>query len=359
MITGVEIITDAVRWSDLLRTTFNSMQDVYFDTALLETYAKQYGARYEAAFFEDDSIIIFYPYLVRDIKKTPLFSKLSGDLFDITTPYGYGGPLVVVKQQEKLTQSLTTFRDKFERYAHQQNFVTEFVRFHPILENHQYFENALEIVQLSPVATADLTLQPDVLFTRFGTDKQRGIRKAEHAGVQIELVHTITRPLIQEFLQIYRETMDKNTAEKKYYFTESHIQELCVALGKKLFLARAVFGDVCIASYLVFQSGGYLTNYLSGHRRAYQQYYPKNKVIWELEKYGHAQGFRFYNLGGGRPRLLSFKAGFSTELKPFYIGKKIYKKEIYDMLIDMASLNDDEKKFFPAYRHSRIYSELM
>lgn len=359
MKTTFDIITDTSRWRRILETTFSAMQDIYFGPELLEIYAKQYNACSEAVFYEDDSVTVFYPYLVRDIKKIPLFSKLPGDLFDITTPYGYGGPLVAVKQPEQLTGSIDAFRSQFEQYAEQQHFVTEFVRFNPIIENHRYFETMLEVIQLSPVAIADLTLPPEALFAHFNTDKQRGIRKAEQAGVRVEFAHTITVPLIQEFLQIYLETMDKNTAEEKYYFNETQIRELCIALGLKLFLARALLGDVCIASYLVFQSGGYLTNYLSGNLRAYHQFYSKNKIIWELEKYGHTQGYRFYNLGGGRPTQLSFKAGFSTELKSFYIGKKVYKKDVYDTLVNMAALNDDEKKFFPAYRHTRIYPELI
>ncbi len=359
MAAALEIITDASQWSDLLRTTFSSMQDVYFGTALFEIYAKQYGARYEAAFYEDDSVVVFYPYLVRDIKKIPLFSKLTGDFFDITTPYGYGGPLVSVKNAIGVSQSITIFREQFEKYAHQQNYVAEFIRFHPLIGSHHFFESSIDVVQLSPVAVADLTLQPDVLFARFSTDKQRGIRKAESSGVQVEFVHAITASEIQEFLTIYRETMDKNVAEVKYYFTAQQIQELCIALGPAIFLVKALLGEVCIASYLVFQSGGYLTNYLSGNLQAYRQFYPKNKVIWELEKYGHARGYRFYNLGGGRPSLLSFKAGFSTELKPFYIGKKIFKKDMYTRLVDMTSLTESKKNFFPAYRHTDVYPELL
>jgi hypothetical protein len=352
---SLTILKRTSEWPAALSIVCSGVQDVYYAPEFFEVYSRQYGATPEAVFYEDEDIAVFYPYLLRDIKKIPAFVDLRGDWFDITTPYGYGGPLI----KEKSTKAAIAFArylSEFESYAHERSIVTEFIRFHPVLENHRYFKKAHPSGE---VAVTDLSLPPEELLRHFKSDKRRGIKKAEQLGVSVELVHELSDAHLKEFLSIYNETMDKNKAEAKYYFNHAQLRELADALGPKLFMMRALREEECVANYLLFQSGPYLTNYLSGHRRADEYSYSKNKVIWEAAKYGHKYGCRFYNLGGGRPSLLSFKAGFATELKVFFTAKNVLLPERYKELLTVANVSEEEAKFFPSYRHPRLYQALL
>jgi hypothetical protein len=352
-----EILNTEDRWNAALKD-FGEDVDIYFIFSFFQVYAKQYNAIPEAAFLKTDRTKIFYPYLVRSIADVPSFSDKM-DLKDITTPYGYGGPLVSSKDQDSAIEDMATFRNQFEEHAKDQKFITEFIRFHPSCGGEEYFKPYMEIVQAGSVALTDLNLETTELFARFAKDKQRGIKKAEKAGVEVFFKDIISNEDITEFLLLYEETMDRNSAEEKYYFDKKQIVELVQNLAGHLLLVKAIYESKTISSYLVFKSGGFLTNYLSSSSASAHHLYPKNKVIWELIKYGHEQGMKVYNLGGGKPSLLQFKSGFGGEVKPFYLGKRIFDPDMYELLIHKAQLSETEKNFFPAYRHSRLYGKLM
>jgi lipid II:glycine glycyltransferase (peptidoglycan interpeptide bridge formation enzyme) len=126
-----------------------------------------------------------------------------------------------------------------------------------------------------------------------------------------------------------------------------------------MFMVRALQDEECIASYLVFESGSFLTNYLSGHKVTANSTYAKYKVIWDLVVYGVGKGMSHYNLGGGRPSLLAFKSGFSNEIRPFYLGKRIILPQVYKDLLAIIGARSDESQFFPGYRTPELYPELM
>ncbi len=358
MMPNLEVVAGRERWDAILQASFASDADIYFIFDLCDAYAAQYGAVAEAVFYADEHLELFYPYLVRDIRRIPLFAGLADEACDIVTPYGYGGPLIKVTGPQA-TESMARFRAQFEEYAHGRNFVSEFIRFHPALDAAPFLKPHIEVSEAGSVALIQLDLLPEEIIKRFASDKRRGVKKAEQAGVEVEFVHQPTEGDIAEFLALYEQTMDRNTAEDKYYFSAPHLLALKRRLGDKFFLVRAILGGECISSYLIFEQGVYLTNFLSGSSSAHHQYYPKNKIIWELVKYGHKRGCKIYNLGGGRPSLLNFKAGFATELRPFYVGKKIFNQGMYDKLVYMAALSPEEQKFFPAYRHTKLYPDLL
>lgn len=347
--------TDKEQWELSLHKVVEGEPDVYFRPGLLSVYAEQYGATAEAVFHEDADIAIFYPYLLRDLRRIPALSE-SDACFDVTTLYGYGGPLVK-KKSDAFLEGFARFRNLWQEEARSRSIVSEFIRFHPVLGNHVWY--GTDASKAGSVALIDLSLSLDTLFAHFAKDKQRGVRKAEKLGVEVEIIQNPSTEYLKEFLDIYVETMDKNKAEQKYYFTIRALEELRDQLGHELSLARGMHGGTCIASYLVFESGPYLTNYLSGHHQSANRFYAKQKIIFELMRYGQTQGHSFYNLGGGRPSLFSFKAAFATTTPDFYIGKIIHLPNRYAALAETANVTEAEKEFFPAYRHPRLYDKLM
>jgi hypothetical protein len=66
------------------------------------------------------------------------------------------------------------------------------------------------------------------------------------------------------------------------------------------------------------------------------------------------EGFKFFNLGGGRgseeDSLFKFKSSFAKNFKEFKIWKHVVNKDIYQMLTEKHLGTEVETDFFPAYR---------
>ena len=97
--------------------------------------------------YEDVSVRICYVLMKSDIAGCSSFKNYLpfGKYFDFQTPYGYGGPLVdgefSVKSQRQFVEQLNAFCNK-------NGIVSQFIRFHPMLENQTLFSNVSENVYI-------------------------------------------------------------------------------------------------------------------------------------------------------------------------------------------------------------------
>jgi len=88
-------IKDRIAWISLLKEEFSEYNDIYFGYEYFELYKRHYGGEPEAIFWKDKNIKIFWTHLIRDISKIEQFKDFK--YYDLTTPYGYGGPLIITK----------------------------------------------------------------------------------------------------------------------------------------------------------------------------------------------------------------------------------------------------------------------
>ncbi len=94
----------------------------------LELHERYGDGQAEAVFYESAYGMVYYPFLIR---------KIMGTKFvDITTPYGYGGPLFKAINEESNLMLAQEFMRVFEKYCLLKDVVSEFIRFTPHLCNH-------------------------------------------------------------------------------------------------------------------------------------------------------------------------------------------------------------------------------
>ena len=91
----MQIVKNKIEWNKILKTNFQELMDVYFRYEYFNLYSKTYEVLPEALFWENKKIKIFWSHLIRKINNIDLYKDYTYN--DLTTPYGYGGPLILPK----------------------------------------------------------------------------------------------------------------------------------------------------------------------------------------------------------------------------------------------------------------------
>lgn len=337
-------------WDNIVRT-FEK-----FDTYWLSGYVKAFkihGDGEPLLFYyegkgKDEGVRGINVVMKRDIYKDERFADriASNTLFDFVTPYGYGGWLI---ENEFCKDTAQLFID-YERWCIKNNIVSEFVRFHPVVKNHLECKASYEVIELGEVVAMDLT-SPEIIWQNIVSKNRNVIRKAIKNDV---VVYNGRYPEIFEtFRNIYNKTMDKDEADKYYYFEPEFYQSVLSDLPENAQVFYAVKDNVVIAAAIMLGSNGMIDYHLSGSLREYSSLAATNLILYKTALWGCANGYKSLYLGGGvgsgEDSLFKFKRAFyKGELNRFNIGKKIFMQEKYDELVSMRE--ETESNFFPKYR---------
>lgn len=281
----------------------------------------------------------------RDVAKDQHFAGTleEGEYFDLITPYGYGGWLIEGEETEGLF-------DTYQAWCETNNIISEFVRFHPMVKNHEKASCFYKIVQLGKVVHMDLE-SPETIWSNLTKFNRNRIRKAIKNGVKI---YNGRYPEIYEtFRKIYNSTMEKVGAEDYYYFEPEFYTSVLNDLPQNAQVFYAVKDGIVIAASIILAANGMMNYHLSGSLREYSSLAANNLLLYETALWGAANGYKSLYLGGGvgskKDSLFRFKRTFfKGELKHFFIGKKIYIQEKYNELAKMRNISEDF--FFPGYR---------
>ncbi|TWT24355.1 GNAT family N-acetyltransferase [Planomicrobium sp. CPCC 101110] len=336
---------DSAHWNSIIDGF--SDKDIYFYFEYIMSSLSLDDGEALLFLFESENGKIAYPAVKRKVT-----AKTNVELYDITTPYGYGGPLMEVYCNRKCL--ISEFREAFNEYCSTHCIVSEFVRFHPLLSNHRGFEEEMEIVPLSH--TIEINLQQEGnLLDRLPGKNRNMIRKALKNDVEVKKVDIGS--YLGEFLSMYYATMDRNRASGFYYFTEEYFKETIKLFGPDLHLFGAFLEGQMISSTLILTKGNFMHYHLSGSAREYQHLGANNVLLYEVAKWGEENGMQRFHLGGGYSgdgdSLFRFKKSFSSsEPLQFCIGKKIHNPNYYHMLVLENDITEDSG-FFPLYRSKK------
>lgn len=323
-------------------------QDIYFEPHYGKLCAIIEGGSLEIFDLQTDHGRVRSMFLKR---KLPLALDPQQTFFDITTPYGYGGPIIMALTGDK-ESLLREFSQRFAAYCEKERIICEFVRFHPILGNAQDFRSCYETVYMRKTVVTPLQAGVDPLTQQFSKSARKTIRKGLHHGAQIEIVENPGN--LDIFTSIYYDTMNRKDAENFYYFPREYFDYLLKHLNHHFINVNIWLGGQCIASGIYFIYDEIMQIHLSGTRREYLQLSPAYLLRYGAINWAKEQGFRYVHHGGGvsndpHDRLFQFKSRFSrSEPLDFYIGKKIYLQSVYDEIT--AKCGKGNSAYFPQYR---------
>jgi hypothetical protein len=343
----MRIIKDKIVWNTVL-DEFNE-SDIYFKYEYFDLYKKHYDMDFEAIFWENDYIKIFWPHLIRDISKLDKFKDFN--FYDLITPYGYGGPLVNLKvnNQIKALESTKSFFEEYKEHVIRNNFVCEFIRFHPILKNWEMFDNVFKIEYLNDVIIIDLSRNLKEIWMDIRNSHRRCINRSIKEGCEVKFITKPSKEDINNFIKIYYQTMDKTKAAQKYYFSKEFIEDHFKLLDTVL--VQLEYKNKIIGSSINPYGKNYIYGFLTG-TSAEKNVYPSHLMLFELMKWAKDRNFKYLNIGGGlrkNDNLFLYKKGFSKKEFPFYIAKLIFNEDIYN---ELTNINNkvDSKNYFPNYR---------
>jgi hypothetical protein len=286
--------------------------------------------------------------------KRPIPQLIDGvQYFDLITPYGYGGPLVLTAQDEFREKLCQDFSIVFAQYCLKNHIISEFVRFHPIKNNARDFSDTYNAVCIQKTLGTNLAAYSDPVQTEFSKNCQKNIRRSLQAGLTYRINEAPDQ--IDSFLNIYYSTMDRNHASEFYYFDKAYFDEMLCLLKGNLLFVEVMYDEIVIAASLCFISDGLIHIHLSGTLSEYLSFSPSYVLRYAIVVWGKMKGYQMIHHGGGTSNLsdnplFRFKKQFAQNTEfDYYVGKKIWNKEIYKMLckdVDVTKVND----FFPAYR---------
>lgn len=320
--------------------------DLYFTPAYGKLYETHENATLHQVTFENEYGKVWYVFLMR---KVP-YEVGDRTYYDIITPYGFGGPVIVETTDED--RLLNGFYTHFHDYCLENNIVAEFVRFHP-LENVKERENFPgDVVNVGRQIIRNLKQSMNKNISK---SVRYNYRKALENGVTVEFDSIGEK--MDKFLELYYETMNRNEAEEYYYFSPQFFERLNRTLkGHFVYIHVKVKGRV-VASGLALYGKDYAYAFLGGATEEGYRYKANECIEMATMKWLKEKEISYYLMGGGyngEDGIYNFKKKFAKDSDyDYHIGKKIHQQDIYGALIQKRLENGKEitdNGFFPAYR---------
>ena len=326
-------------WNKIVKSFSN--YDIYYLNEYISPFCLIDKIEPLLIYFKGKTMELCYVVEKSDIAN---YSKFEGKLpeynfFDISTPYGYGGPLV----KNFNSDDLEIFFKELIKWANDENIVSQFIRFHPLIENHECFSNFCEIKNLKKSVKLSLDSE-EIVYKNMDTKCRNMIQKALKNGIKIVIDNS--QKAQDCFINLYKETMRRNNANDYYYFNDIFFKELFLNLKHNYNLFNAIYEGKTISSAIIFHCNKTLHYHLSANDRRYMHLAPNNLLLYEVACFGAKNMYQEFHLGGGvkiEDGLLSFKKGFNKNgLIDFYIGRNIFDIIKYNELMELRKKIDED-----------------
>jgi len=336
----IKIITLKNEWNSILNQVDDF--DVYH-TYAYHNFDKKENEKPILAVFKENDVVIAIPFLKRPI------NGIIG-YYDLTSVYGYPGPIT---KNIHASFNYKNFEIELIRIFEKENIVSVFSRLNPFIAfQTDILKNIGETIKLDSVVFIDL--KEDLANQR--SQYQRRLKTQINRLRRNCIVKLASNDKeIQEFIEIYNETMQRANADPKYFFKDEYFYKILdkVKMNTDLIIAIDKESNKIMAGALFMKSKNIIQYHLSGTKTEFLKQGPNKLIIDEMRILGSQQKYSILNLGGGvgstNDSLMRFKESFSKTKKSFYIFKKILNKEIYNVLCKEVPM-ELRNGFFPQYR---------
>ena len=339
---------------------YDEWSQIYSSWSSAEVYAHPNYVRLYAdgqtqamcAVLESHNGSVLFPFLLRSIDAEAFPASVKEDAFDLTTPYGYGGPFFWNGNRPKALAE--QFWTEFDRWSENNNVVSEFVRFSLFDESLLAYPGVTEFKQDNIVRS--LALSEEELWMDFDHKVRKNVKKAIRMGVQVET--DLIGERFEEFYRIYGDTMDRREASDSYYFTREYFETINRELQGSFAYFHAMHEDKVISTELVLASKRAVYSFLGGTDSEFFSLRPNDLLKFEIMKWARATDRISFVLGGGYESgdgISRYKQSFAPNgSMPFSVGSRILDPLLYQQLVKERADQDSQwapsPGFFPAYR---------
>ncbi|AZI26775.1 GNAT family N-acetyltransferase [Pedobacter sp. G11] len=291
--------------------------------------------------YEDKDAFIAFPLVKRAIE--------NSKHFDLTTTYGYGGPVSSKRIAELSMSFVKNFKVAFTEFMSVNKCVCVFSRLNPFLEQRPFLTDLAEPGDNGRTVYVNLTISLDEQRAGYEKRLARQIRQLRKEGYTIR--DTQSPDDIKAFTMIYNQNMTRLQADASYFYSEEYFTALLKnnQSGSKLI---AIFDNgLMICGSIVLYFRNIIRNHLSATIESHIRKSPSKLLTDEISILGRKLGMRYFHMGGGvggeEDSLFRFKASFSPLTLQDYTWCFIANKDAYNQL---AERQDRNSGFFPVYR---------
>lgn len=324
---------DDALWHEYLSRLPLEQQDIYFTPEYYKLYEEEGDGSARCFVFQQGEDVALYPFLINNINV--LGYELDKDYYDIQGAYGYNG--IISSSYD--SDFIKNFHDAFYGYISDNDIVCEFVRFHPILENVRFSDGFMETIYDRKTVFLDFQQGYESIWqNQYSSNNRNMIRKSLKSEVVCSIEDTVD--YIDDFKNIYIETMKKLSADEEYFFGEKYFSSFADEMSKYSKIVVCKSDDKVLAASLMMHYGKYVHYHLSGRSKHCRDNFINNQMLdTAIKQFISDNENSVLHFGGGRSNavddsLLKFKRNFSKQKGDFYIGKKIHNSEIYNIVVN-------------------------
>ena len=243
---NLNIKEDASAYSEALQS-FESNHP-YYKVEFLDIFYSGLSNARAFVMYDESAPVVAMPFYLRNINED--LELNDGDVYyDVTSTWGYSGPMYNdTIPKDRLKQFWESVDDWYEK----NNVVSEFVRFEP---NDNFHEYSGELVTIMNIVKGKL-LPIDTIWTQYNRKVRKNINKGkrEELYAKIFVGAELTDQVIQDFYTIYVHTMDRTNAKASYYNSKEKLTEFMRSYPKNAAIALTYKGDIPISSEIILLS---------------------------------------------------------------------------------------------------------
>ena len=353
---------DKKQWLEILNGL--ELKDPHYLPGYLQIYENEsnresfmhFGGEGMLFVYGNSRNFIVYPFFKRSLSALPFYEHGAENLFDIASPYGYGGPLAQIEYETISEELWSGYFKEFGAFCRQNNIVSEFARLHPLFNNatatSKFSDGCTE--QVGRIVYIDLTQSEDTMVARMSSKCRNGLRKANRNDA-LKCFTTSEQEYAPLFAALYEKTMTRMGAEARYHFSSGFFKLAFNVLQDHIIMCYVLYGSELVAAVLLLCYGDVCYAWLACSNDEYFHLHPNELCFYQSALEAKKRGCKFFILGGGysgEDSLFRFKAGFSGLFKDFHVYKKTHLENEYNELVRLRNRYEKEPAgdFFPEYR---------
>ena len=304
----------------------------------------------------NEEVSVVMPFILRDI----LHDDVKSGYYDVTSPWGYNGPLFHPSLSKELIEGFWVAVDAWYK---ENKVVSEFVRFN-FSENYTFYTGeTIHTLRNVKGKIADW----DYFWSNLKSNTRNQFRKAKKEGLTFELhFGKIDEAKVKAFYDVYIGTMNRRDAIDSFYHPLEYFTEFCEKNPRKCAIGLVYENDLAISCELFLISDDTMFSFLGGTSSDHFKLRPNEYLKINAIDWARTQGLTYYMIGGGlsnseTDNLYLYKKKyfpFDDDIH-FYTGRKIIDKQVYlkltnenstDDTLSMEEIEKIEEGFFPRYR---------